>query len=431
MTLRPNSVTILTQYFYPDFPGTARIATDLAIGLVNRRFSVTVYTGYPSWGSIKNVPCKENYFGVEVNRSYSGLLSRESNTGRLLNGFTVASITLFKILTQKQPDVILVDSTSPFLMTITWILNKLKKIPYVVVVHDVYPDIAIAVGILRKRSTLVQLWRTIYTRIYRSASRVVVLGTHMKQIVLGDILDQSDMESDQITSNRNFQPNLHSNKLIVIPNWADGNAIVPVPSSRNPMRKQLGLLNKLVVTYSGNMGASHDIQTMIGAAIQLKDQQSIQFLFIGEGTQKDAVYDSVRNNQLRNVTLLPYQTQENLVYSLSCGDIALVTLGNGMEGLSVPSKVYSSLAAGLAIAAIMGPNSEIADIVKQYQCGYLVPQGDIDGLVHVIKQVNGDRSLLKRMKTRARTAFDSEYDIGIGITRYSDMLKAVLQQRNG
>ena len=410
MTSRPGSVAILTQYFHPEVPGTAQIATDLAIGLTEKGFAVSVYTGQPAWDKSERLPGREVHRGVEINRAFSRKLSRDGQGSRLSNGVSVAVSTLLKMLTRKKPDVMLVDSTSPFLMTVTWVLSKLRGVPYGVIVHDVYPEIAITVGVVGEKSMYARVWRAVYRRVYRSASRVVVLGRHMGQVVGSSL------------------PNVQADKLIEIPNWADGDAIVPRSSDENPMRQELGLAKKLVVMYSGNMGVSHDMETLVDAADRLRDRDGVRFLFIGEGGRKDMVADLVRTKRLDNVTLLPYQPVERLPISLTCGDISLVTLERGMEGLSVPSKVYSSLAAGLAVIAVMGSNSEISDIIESHRCGYRVDQGDTDALVQAITTLEEDRHLLADMKQRARDGFDSGYSRELGVERYASMLDEILEQ---
>ena len=410
MTSRPTTVAILTQYFHPEVPGTAQIATDLAVGLVGKGFAVQVYTGQPAWDESERLPRRDIHRGVDINRSFSRKLSRGGQGSRLLNGATVAVSTLFKMLTRRKPDVVLVDSTSPFLMALAWILNKLRGVPYGTIVHDVYPEVAITVGVIGEKSVYARIWRGVYRRVYRSASRVVVLGRHMGNVVRDSIGDNQ------------------ADKLVEIPNWADGDAIGPRSPADNPMRQELGLADKLVVMYSGNMGVSHDMETLVEAADRMRDHEGVHFLFIGEGGRKDVVADLVRIKRLENVMLLPYQPVEKLPLSLTCGDISLVTLERGIEGLSVPSKVYSSLAAGLAIVAVMGPNSEIADIIEDCECGFRVDQGDVDGLIEAISKLEEDRDLLGQMKERSRAAFDSGYSRDLGVDRYASMLAEILGQ---
>ena len=401
------SLALLTQYFYPEVPGTAQIATDLALGLIDAGFDVRAYTGQPAYVKSARLPSSEVYNGIQIHRAYSRRLSREGTQSRLLNGATVAGITLINLLRHRKPDVLLVDSTSLFLLLVAWLLRVTRRVPYVCLVQDVYPEIAIQLGVVRPRSAAARIWRGIYRRVYGAAERIVVLGPRMRDVL-----------------QRSLRPDSWD-KCVVIPNWADGDAISPLPKEDNPLRRELTLSDKLVVIYSGNMGLTHDMRTMVEAADRLRHLADLWFLFIGGGGRREMVASMVQDKGLKNVTMLPYQPQEALPYSLTCGDISLVTLEKGIEGLSVPSKLYSSLAAGLAIVGVVGPGSEVGDVIEEYHCGYRVSQGDVDGLVGAIEALHSDPRLLANMRRQARACFEENFTRAMSIDRYVSLLRGV------
>jgi glycosyltransferase involved in cell wall biosynthesis len=407
MTTDRLSVALLTQYFYPEVPGTAQIATDLALGLIEAGFDVSVYTGQPAYVKSARLPSKEVYNGIRIHRAYSRRLSREGTRSRLLNGATVAGITLITILRHRKPDAVLVDSTSPFLLVVAWLLRLIRRVPYVYLVQDVYPEIAIQLGVVGPESVAARIWRIVYRRVYGAAARVVVLGPRMRDVV------RRSLRQDRW------------DRCVVIPNWADGEAIVPRSREDNPLRRELDLADKLVVIYSGNMGLTHDMGTMVEAADRLRHLADLRFLFIGGGGRWDMVAGMVQHKGLNNVTMLPYQPLEALPYSLTCGDISLVSLEKGIEGLSVPSKLYSSLAAGLAIVAVVGPGSEVGDVIEEYRCGYRVSQGDVDGLVRAIEALHADPRLLADMRRRARACFEESFTRTMSMERYVSLLRGL------
>ena len=412
MTSDRLSVAILTQYFYPEIPGTAQISTDLALGLVEAGFDVHVFTGQPAYWGGTRLPSREVYKGISIHRARSLHLSRNRLSGkghisRLLGAAAVGTVTFFKLMRHPRPRALLVDSTSPFLLVVGWLLHVLRGVPYVFLVHDVYPEIAIQLDIVGQRSLAARLWRQTYRRVYEGASRIVVLGPRMRDIV-----------------RRSLRPASYD-KCVIIPNWADGDNIVPRSKEDNPLRHKLGLTDKLVVLYSGNMGPPHDMGTVLEGVDRLRHVKHLQFLFIGDGGSRDWVASTVQQRNLTNVLMLPYQPQEVLPYSLTCGDISLVTQKRGMEGLSVPSKIYSSLAAGLAILAVMGPASEIGDIVEENGCGYRVEQGDVEGLVAAIERLIRAPTLLNEMKKKARACFEERFARTISISRYVSLTRSV------
>jgi len=404
---KPASLTFLTQYFYPEVPATAQLATDLALGLTESGFRVSVYTGQPAYREGEQLPTHETYRDISIHRSYSRKLSREGTSSRLLSGATVGLITLLKVVFARRPDVVLVDSTSPFLLVVAWLLRRLRGIPFVFLVQDVYPEIAIELDIVGPQSMYARTWRWLYRRVYAAADRIVVLGETMRDIV-----------------SKQVKPT-DTGKFVVIPNWADGDSIVPRSPEDNPLRQELGLADKLVVIYSGNMGLVHDMETVMGAVERLQDLEDLRFLFIGGGGKRDWVESVVREQGLTNVQMLPYQPLDRVPYSLTCGDISLVTLRRGMEGLSVPSKIYASLAAGLAVLAVAGEQSELGDIVMTHECGLRVDQGDVDAMVTGIRSIYDDRVQLDVMKRNSRTAFDDHYTRQQSIAAHARVLGEV------
>lgn len=128
---------------------------------------------------------------------------------------------------------------------------------------------------------------------------------------------------------------------------------------------------------------------------------------------------------MKNVLFLPYQPRENLPYSLTLGDVSVVSLERGVEGLAVPSKIYSYLAAGQAIVGLVGGDSEVARIIRECSCGYRVEQGDVEGFIEALSMLQADQGLLERMKHSARKYFEENFEKEKAIDKYLEMVKSV------
>ena len=152
---------------------------------------------------------------------------------------------------------------------------------------------------------------------------------------------------------------------MVISNWADGDSLTPVAPHDNWFRKEHGLEGRLVVMYSGNLGVVHETDALIEVVRRLQAMPEVCVHIVGEGQGKDRLEEWVRREGLKGVKFLGYQAQEALQYSLSAGDIHLVTLRPEMEGLSVPSKVYGIMAVGRPVVFIGPEGSEVAALVRQ------------------------------------------------------------------
>jgi colanic acid biosynthesis glycosyl transferase WcaI len=194
----------------------------------------------------------------------------------------------------------------------------------------------------------------------------------------------------------------------VIPNWADGNAITPLPMKANPLRAEWSLSDKFVVMYSGNMGRAHVLAPVVGAAEVLRDQASLVFLLVGDGAGRARLEREVAAKGLRNVFFRPHKPQEQLRFSLTLADVHLVSLKPELEGLILPSKAYGVFAAGRPMIFMGAADGEIGRLLVEAHCGEVVPSGDSDALVSsILGMMNArDRGEAMGQSARAvRTAF--------------------------
>jgi glycosyltransferase involved in cell wall biosynthesis len=198
-------------------------------------------------------------------------------------------------------------------------------------------------------------------------------------------------------------------RVIFIPNWADTDWIRPVAKDKNEFAKKYSQVGKLTVMYSGNLGKTHDIETIIAAARQLKGYDSIHFMIIGEGAKKALVEQAKQRDGLDNLTILPFQPEETLPESLPTADVAIITLDIGAENLSAPSKTCYSMVAGSALIGLCDDNSEVGRIIKRHNCGIVVSPGDTDAMVKAILELLHDKEKLKRYKTNSRSAAENFY----------------------
>src|SRR5205085_11195266 len=178
--------------------------------------------------------------------------------------------------------------------------------------------------------------------ILRKSDRIVALGECMRERILLKIGEE------------------RAGRIDVIHNWADGDEIKPLNGEENPFAAKHNLEGKFVVLFSGNLGRVNDFSTVLEAALALRDRTDILFLFIGEGAKAAEIENYSKTHGLDNIRILPYQPREMLKYSLSAGHVSLVTLADGLAGLSVPSKTYGILAAGRPILFVGDARSSAA-----------------------------------------------------------------------
>lgn len=406
----PKNVYFLTQYFYPDVASTGQLLTELAEDLYDYGFKVKVFTAQPSYEGFKKCPRREVYNGINIIRVWCTHFPKNNVLGKVVDMVSfVLSLSLRMFFSRyKRNEIFLIVTNPPFLPIAGWLLKKIRKKHYICLIHDVYPDLAVKLGYLSSGSIVTKLWDALNKIVLNNSDKVIVLGEYMKKIVEGKL--------DRLSQDKN--------KIVVIHNWADESKIYPIPKSSNWFVKGQKLEGKFVVLYSGNLGLSHPIEAIIYVAEALKNR-NILFLFIGNGGKKPILKEMVKEKKLKNVKFLPYQSKDMLAYSLSSGDVAIVTMEKGIEGLSVPSKLYSYLAAGRPILALVKENSDVGIIVKKAQCGFVCDPEDIEEISKKIMYLVDHPEVKTMFSENAREYFELHFARSIAAKQYVYLLNSI------
>ncbi|HEY3356082.1 MAG TPA: glycosyltransferase family 4 protein [Polyangia bacterium] len=395
-------VLLLNQYFWPDEAATAQLATDLAEDLVARGDEVTVVASAGAYAGPAATCRRETYRGIDIRRVPATSFGRKTKLHRVADYATFYAGAALELARAGRHDVIIVLTTPPLLNTLGVALQALRGERLVLWVMDVYPEIAVALGVFPARGLLTAGLRAAARLVYRRADAVVALG--------------------ELMAERLVAAGAPRDRVHVIHNWADGAAITPIPRAQNAFARELGLTDELVIGYSGNFGNCHDVTTILEAAKLLRDRRDILWLFIGDGPRRAEVAAAITRDGL-HAQLLPYQPRARLAESLSAPDVHLVTILPGFEGLLVPSKLYGCLAAGRAVAYVGPPGTEVARIIGDGRCGVAVAPGDAHGLA---QQVTRMRGASRGMGERARATFTT----GFGRERLTAAWRAVCVGRS-
>ncbi len=308
------------------------------------------------------------------------------------------------ILCARKGDVVLLVSNPPLLGFWVCLLSLFRSVPYGVLVYDIYPDVFEQMGLIRTGSLSSRVWRTMNRQVYRRAKTVITIGNRM-------------------ASRLQLQLGLNETRVAVVPPWADVDVLRPLNRMANPYVDRFIEPSDIVVLYSGNMGASHDIDSMLMAAQLLCDEKRIRFLFIGDGEKRGAVEAHIHRYPDSNVRYYPFQPEAMLPYTLSMADISLVSLDEGMEDLMVPSKVFSYMAAGSAILAISNDDSELADVVDGSGCGLRVAPRKPDRLAETLRIMIGDPEKLAAYKRMSRVLAENRYSQQAGVRSFGACLE--------
>ncbi|SDY33171.1 glycosyltransferase family 4 protein [Halopenitus persicus] len=412
------TLTVLTEYFHPEEASTAQLLTELATGLQQRyEFDVSVLTSHPNYHDEDrrmSVPRRETHEGVVIERLRSTRFDKDSIPLRVVNWITFTVLALVRLLCgHSDDDAVLVLSNPPILPLIAWVNHKIRGVPYVYLVYDVYPDMAVELGYLERNGIVARAWDRLMRPVYRDADRIIVLGDSMER----HLTEKLEHDSD-------FKPGC----IEVIPNWEDEDFIEPCKKETNDFAKENDTVDKFTLLYSGNIGRFHELETAIDAIAQLESRgrKDIQLLIIGEGARKEELQKEVRRRHIDNVRFLPFQPLEQLPETLTCGDASLVGIKPEMEGMCVSSKLYSSLAAGMPIMAVVGDGDEVARVVREYDCGSYVPPDDVETAADVLAEWADKPETVQDLGRNARECFEQRYTVDHALRQYAGLFDEVV-----
>ncbi|MBL7873736.1 MAG: glycosyltransferase family 4 protein [Cyclobacteriaceae bacterium] len=259
---------------------------------------------------------------------------------------------------------------------------------YSLLLFDVYPDALLEYSVFKKNSFWINVWSKSNKKAYPQASDIFVLSNGMKKLV-----------SQYVEESR----------VKVTPLWTHNEYIKPVDKTDNPFIVKHHLQDKFLVVYSGNLGRTHNLETLIKVASMMKND-NIVFLIIGEGEKKDALQELINDLHILNCMLLPWQEISMLPYSMAAADIGVISLGKEASLLSVPSKTYNLLSAGVPLLCIADERSELAELVGQKECGKCFDDQSIEEIMTFIERVATDgvyRKALQVKSLQASLSFDS------------------------
>ena len=385
-------VCILNEFFYPDNTGgTGAVLSDLARCLQDNYgdANIEVITSQNLYRSDQALPQKEDWDGIRIHRVKTPRSNTPSFAGRLFANLAFSFAALFVLLRLGKFDTLLVGTAPPTTPLAAQIYKWLTRTPYAYITYDLEPDRAVVLKMAPANHPVMRLLTGIQSRWLRSASKVIVLGRCMR----GYLMQNYGLSSEDIA---------------VIPIGFDPDKVNP-KNKETAFRKEHGI-SGFVALYAGNFGRYHNFDTILDAARELRDaDKDITFVLVGNGAQGAHIKERVAAEALSNVRVLPFVPEADFEDMAASGDVSLVTLEPGMEGLCVPSKLYSTMAAGRATIAMVGAQSEVAHVVTESDCGIHLTQGDAPALVAILRQLARDPDAVKRMGDNARRTLEAKY----------------------
>lgn len=316
-------------------------------------------------------------------------------------------ILLHKCLWTKY-DVAFIDSTPPIQGLKMPLIKWLKHKPTVYNAQDLFPDSLVNNGLSKEGSLVWNIGRIVEKITYRYADKIIVISEDFKKNIMAKGVPEDKIE--------------------VVYNWVDQNAVVDVPREENKLFDMYDLdRSKFYVTYNGNIGLSQNMDMLLEVAKAMEANDDIHFVLVGNGAYLDEVKRIVAERHIYNVHLLPFQPYEDISHVFSLGDVSLVISKPGTGAASVPSKTWSIMSASRPVLANFDEN-ELKNIIEKYKCGIFTKAGDKAAFADAIVKLYGDRELCKEYGKNGRQFVMDNLTREVGTQKYVDVIKSVCKK---
>jgi colanic acid biosynthesis glycosyl transferase WcaI len=299
-------------------------------------------------------------------------------------------------------DVILVVSPPLTSGVAGWLLSILKRAKYIYNIQEIYPEVYITMGAMLRNSLPARVLFRVEHFVYRTAHAL----TPICKAFADDAVEKQTSPE----------------KVHIIPNFVDVNFLKP-GSKDNPLARELGLVDKYVVFYAGNIGLSQSFDTLLEVAERLKNSTEIVIIIVGDGVRRQEIESSIQTRKLNNILSLPYQPLSHMPDVYATGDIGLVPLNAGTAKTTLPSKLYSIMAAGRPALAAVDIDSDITKMVQELEIGIAVPPDDADALEAAIRRAYAEQDLFRKFGENGRRYAVENYAREVIADKYSSLIE--------
>lgn len=403
----------LTGYFLPEKAASIYLVENRLEAFANENFDMVIHASRPTRGLSDEE--YEKYKNKKEELLYDGKLRihrfamyREGKNAllRALRYSLNWIIQLWYGLKEDHVDCVYLESTPPIQGMLGAFIKKIRGIPFVYCLQDIFPDSLAGTGLAKKGGLLWKIGRVIEDFTYKHADKIIVISEDFKKNIMAKGVPED--------------------KIVVVYNWVDQNAVVDVPREKNKLFDKYHLdRGKFYIEYSGNIGLTQNMDMLLEVMKELKvSHPQIGLVLVGEGANKKQVEEIVARDGLTNVTMLPFQPYEDISYVFSLGDAGLVISKPGVGANSVPSKTWSIMSASRPVLANFDEN-ELKDILAGNECGIFTKAGDKEAFKQSIISLYENRELCRRYGRNGRQFVMDNLTREVGTQKYVEVIKSV------
>ena len=307
-------------------------------------------------------------------------------------------------------DVAFIDSTPPIQGLKLPIVRLFRKCPVVYNAQDLFPDTLSGTGLAKKGGLLWKIGSWVARVTFNNTDKIIAISEDIKRT----LVEEKGVPAD---------------KVVVVYNWVDSDAVVPIAKEENPLFDEFGLSrDKFHVVYAGNLGNAQNINIVVDAAARLRDNEDVGFVVFGSGGLENDIRARIEAEGLKNLRLLPLQPVERVKYVYSLGDVCLVSCKEGLGGSAMPSKTWSILSCGRPVLANFD-EGELQMILTKNELGVFTKAGDLEGFVEAIRQLASEPKKCAEMGARGRQFVLDNLTKDVGTRKYAEVLRSVCEAR--
>ena len=407
-------ILYLSAYSKPEQAASNHLSDDRNNAFADAGFYMEAYTPTPCRGvtyEVRKEYCKKKHRKESMYRGYMTLYRFSlfaEGKNPLMRAFRYLCcwcVQFWKGLHAKDIDLIYLASTPPIQGALGAILKRIKKIPFVYNLQDIFPDSLVGTGLVRNSGLIWKIGRVIENFTYKHADKIIVISEDFKRNIMAKGVPEE--------------------KIVVVYNWVDQNVVKNIDRKDNKLFDRYHLnKNRFYITYSGNIGLTQNMDLLLDVAKGLEDNEEIQFVLIGEGAYKEQVKEIIDRDNIKNVTLLPFQPYEDISHVFSLGDVGIIISKPGVGENSVPSKTWSIMSASRPVLANFDEN-EIKTILSENECGVFTKAGDKQAFTDAILELCRNREMCRKYGENGRKFVMENLTREIGTQKYIDVIKSV------
>jgi glycosyltransferase involved in cell wall biosynthesis len=384
-------ILYVSQYFPPEMGAPAARVSELSRHWVRAGHEITVLTGFPNHpdGVIKpeyrsrfrRITFREIVDGIHVVRTWLLPCPNRKSYERILNYSSFCLSAGLRGFFLDRPNVVIATSPQLLVGLSGWWIAKIKRVPFVLEVRDLWPESLVAVGVGDPNSLLSRVLGRIAAFLYRQADHIVVVTPAFREHLI-----------------KNWR--VPEEKISIVQNGVETKLFSPGDGST--LLRDLNAEGKFVASYIGTLGLAHGLQTLLEAAETLQRiEPNVLFLLLGEGADRERIQALAKSRQLENIRFVPQQPREKIPAYIAASDVCLVLLKKSdVFETVIPTKMLEFMSCGRPV--ILGVNGQAREILEQSRSGLYVEPENSGALCEAIRQLQQQGALRGSMGRKGR-----------------------------